>query len=184
MSRIRQAQGLPPRRQGLRQTLPVVAEPACPSLTPRRATGLVLRRTEQRTEDETQQLAQLRAQQAEVAEAIELAQDFVQLVRQRQPAQRDPWLKRATTSTLEALQRCANGLYEDSAAVKAGVPLPWSSGPVEGHINRLKMVKRQMFGRARLDLLRCRFVRAPRRGQAQAAGQCAPAPVHTAAKPA
>jgi transposase len=118
VSRIRQAQGLPPRRQGLRQTLPVVAEPACPSLTPRRATWLVLRRAEQRTADETQQLAQLRAQQAEVAEAIDLAQDFVQLVRQRQSAQLDPWLTRAITSTLEALQRFAKGLYEGYDAAK------------------------------------------------------------------
>jgi hypothetical protein len=50
---------------------------------------------------------------------------------------------RATTSTLEALRRFAHGLHDDYAAVKAGVTLPWSNGPVEGHINRLKMLKRQ-----------------------------------------
>ena len=72
------------------------------------------------------------------------------------------WLHRAATSTLEVLQRFATGLYEDYEAVKAGVTLPWSSGPVEGHINRLKMLKRQMFGRARLDLLSRRFLLAPR----------------------
>ena len=166
VSRIRQAQGLPPRRQGRRQTLPIVAEPVSPSLTPRRATWLVLRREEQRTEAEAQQLAQVRTQSAEVAEAIDLAQDFTHLVRQRQPAHLDPWLKRAASSTLEALQRFAAGLSEDYAAVKAGVTLPWSNGPVEGHINRLKMLKRQMFGRARLDLLSRRFVLAPREGHA------------------
>src|SRR5207245_2453097 len=101
-SRLRQAQGLAPRRQGRRQTLPVVVEPSSQPLSPRRATWLVLRREAKRTEAETQQLAQLRAQQTEVAEAIDLAQDFAQLVRQRQPAERDPWLKRATTSTQEA----------------------------------------------------------------------------------
>jgi len=53
-------------------------------------------------------------------------------------------------------------LSEDDEAIKAGVTLPWSSGPVEGHINRLKMLKRQMFGRARLDLLSRRFLLAPR----------------------
>ena len=181
VSRIRQAQGVPPRRQGRRQRLPVVAESVFQPLTPRRTTWLVLRRTEQRTEAEAQQLTQLHAQSAAVAEAIDLAQDFTQLVRQRQPAQLDPWLQRATTSPLVALQRFAKGLSEDYDAVKAGVTLPWSSGPVEGHINRLKMVKRQMFGRARLDLLSCRFVRASRGGQAQTPGQCAPAPVHTVA---
>jgi len=178
-SRLRQAQGLAPRRQGRRQTLPVVVEPSSQPLTPRRATWLVLRREAKRTEAETQQLAQLRAQQTEVAEAIDLAQDFAQLVRQRQPAELDPWLKRATTSTQEALQRFAKGLHDDYAAVKAGVTLPWSNGPVEGHINRLKMLKRQMFGRARLDLLSRRFVGAPRDGPAQAACLRMPTQAHT-----
>jgi transposase len=99
-------------------------------------------------------------QSAEVAEAINLAQDFATLVRQRQSMQLHPWLTRATASTLEALRRFATGLYEDEEAVKAGVTLPWSTSPVEGHINRLKMLKRQMFGRAHLDLLSRRFVRA------------------------
>jgi len=120
----------------------------CQPLTPRRATWLVLRRTEKRTAAEAQQLAHLRAQHAEVAEAVDLAQDFATLVRQRLPAQLDPWLQRATTSTLEALRRFALGLYEEYAAVKAGVTLPWSSSPVEGHINRLKSTIRP---KARID---------------------------------
>jgi transposase len=172
--RLRQAQGLPPGHRRARQPLPAVAEPACQPLTPRRATWLVLRRETKRTEAEAQQLAQLREQQAEVTEAIELAQAFTQLVRQRQPASLDPWLQRASASTVEAIQRFAAGLYEDYAAVKAGVTLPWSTGPVEGHINRLKVLKRQMFGRARLDLLSRRFVRAPGRQQEPAQRRQAP----------
>jgi transposase len=168
--RLRQAQGLP-----------AVAEPPCQPLTPRRVTWLVLRREEKRTKAEAHQLAQLRAQQAEVAEAIDLAQAFATLVRQRQPAQLDPWLQRATTSALEALQRFATGLCDDYEAVKAGVTLPWSSGPVEGHINRLKMLKRHMFGRARLDLLSRRFVGAPRDGPAQTTCPPAPAQAHAEA---
>jgi transposase len=175
VSRIRQAQGIPPRRQGRRQTLPIVAEPATPPLTPRRATWLVLRRAGQRPETEAQQLAQLHAQSIEVAEAIDLAQEFATLVRQRQPAQLDPWLQRTTTSSQEALRRFATGLRDDYAAVKAGMTLPWSNGPVEGHINRLKMLKRQMFGRAHLDLLSRRFVLAPRPQPTRAARPRAPA---------
>ena len=101
--------------------------------------------------------------------------------RKRQPAQLDPWLQRAATSTLEALRRFATGLYEDYEAVKAGVTLPWSNGPVEGHIKRLKMLKRQMFGRAHLDLLRCRFLLAPRRAprpQATTEARVPPPAVH------
>jgi transposase len=160
--RLRQAQGLPPGHRRPRQTLPAVAEPSCLPLTPRRATWLVLRRETKRTETEAQQLTALRGQQAEVAEAIDLAQDFMRLVRQRQPERLDPWLQRATTSAVDAIRRFATGLYEDYEAVKAGVTLPWNSGPVEGHINRLKMLKRQMFGRAHLDLLSRRFLLAPR----------------------
>jgi transposase len=173
--RLRQAQGLPPGHRRAHQPLPAVAEPPCQPLTPRRATWLVLRREAQRTDAEAQQLTQLRAQSAEVAKAIDLAQDFTQLVRQRQPDALDPWLQRATASALEALQRFAKGLSEDYEAVKAGVTLPWSTGPVEGHINRLKMLKRQMFGRAGLDLLSCRFVGAPRPQPTQAAHPRAPA---------
>jgi len=173
--RLRHAQGLAPGQHCPRQSPPSVAEPVCQPLTPRRATWLVLRREAKRTEAETHQLVQLREQQAAVAEAVDLAQDFAQLVRQRQPDALEPWLQRATASTLEALQRFAHGLRDDYAAVKAGVTLPWSTGPVEGHINRLKMLKRQMFGRARLDLLRCRFVGAPRPQPTQAARPRAPA---------
>src|SRR5438309_2491691 len=161
-SQVGAYEGLPPGHRRARQPLPAVAEPSCQPLTPRRATWLVLRRETKRTAVEAQQLTQLREQQAEVTEAIDLAQAFTQLVRQRQPEALDPWLQRASTSTVEALRRFAVGLYEDYAAVKAGVTLPWSTGPVEGHINRLKMLKRQMFGRAHLDLLSRRFVLAPR----------------------
>ena len=136
--RLRHAQGLAPGQRRPRRPLPRVAEPACQPLTPRRATWLVLRRETTRTAAEGQQLTQLHAQSAAVAEAIDLAQDFARLVRQRQPTQLDPWLQRATASTLEAMQRFASGLRDDYAAVKAGVTLPWSTSLVEGHINRLK----------------------------------------------
>jgi transposase len=160
---LRQAQGLVAGHRRSRRPLPRVAEPAGHSLTPRRATWLVLRRADKRTEHEVQQLRLLRAQHTDLAEAIDLAQDFAQLVRLRRPAQFDAWVERAVTSTVNPLQRFATGLGEDYAAVKAGITLRWSNGPVEGHINRLKMLKRQMFGRARLDLLSRRFVLAPRR---------------------
>ena len=178
--RVRQAQGLAPRQQPpVAHPLPVVAEPQHGHLTPRGTAWLVLRRPETRVPDEEQQLAQLTAQQAELAEAVALARDFADLVRTRHPDRLESWLARATTSTCLAIQRFAQGLRDDYAAVKAGVTLPWSNGPVEGHINRLKMLKRQMFGRAHLDLLRCRFVLAPRSQPTQAA--CLREPAQTPA---
>ena len=74
--RLRQAQGLSPGQRRPRQALPSVAEPLCQPLTPRRAAWLVLRRETERTEAEAQQLAHLRAQDAEVAAAIDLARNL------------------------------------------------------------------------------------------------------------
>jgi transposase len=136
----------------------VVAEPSSRHLTARRATWLVLRRPERLDEDAAAQLAELQAQHPEVAAAIALTQDFTRLVRERQPDQLDPWLARAAESPLVLLQRFAKGLRDDDEVVRAGITRPWSTGPVEGHINRLKRLKRQMCGRAKLDLLQQRFL--------------------------
>jgi hypothetical protein len=96
--------------------------------------------------------------QGEVAAAIAIAQDVARRVRGRQPDQLDPWLARAAKSPLVPLPRCAKGLRDDDDAVNAGVTLPWRTGPVEGQMNRLNMRKRQMVGRANLDLLQPRFL--------------------------
>jgi transposase len=156
--RLRQAQGLPPRQRTPRQPRPEVAEPTTPALTPRGATWLILKREAHRDEDEKQQIATLQEQHDAFAEAIDLAQDFAALVRHRQPERLDAWLERAAQSALKAFARFASGLRDDYEAVKAGVTFPWSTGPVEGQINRLKMLKRQMFGRANIALLRLRVL--------------------------
>jgi transposase len=177
--RLRRAQGLAPRERRPGQPLPRVAEPQHGQLTPRGAAWRVLRRAETRVPEDEDQLAQLMAQQADLAEAITLARDFADLVRTRQPDRLDGWLTRAAASALAALQRFAQGLRDDYAAVRAGVTLPWSNGPVEGHITRLKMLKRQMFGRAHLDLLSRRFLLVPRSRQAHRQGQREPVETQT-----
>jgi transposase len=158
--RLRQAQGLRPRERRLGRMLPRVIEWQPQPLTTRRATRLVLKRPEHRSNADLQLLAHLASQHGDLAEAIGLAQDFGAIVRQRQTDRFDAWLARAVASGVAPLRRFAMGLRADYEAVKAGLGLPWSNGPVEGHINRLKMLKRQMFGRAKLDLLRRRFLRA------------------------
>jgi transposase len=156
--RLRQAQGLQPREERSGQTLPRVIELQQRPLTTRRATRLVLKRPRQRTNADTQLLAQLQSQHRDMAVAIDLAQDFCALVRERQADGFDHWLARALASSVAPLRRFAIGLRADYKAVKAGLRLPWSNGPVEGHINRLKMLKRQMCGRAKLDRLARRFL--------------------------
>jgi transposase len=156
VSRFRPPGGQIPRRQksGSSVTIMEVDKP----LTPSRATWLVMRREAKLDDDEKTQLARLQAQEGEIAEAITLTQNFAALVRQRQPDQLETWLERATASGLQAFTSFANGLRADYQAVKAGVTLMWSTGPVEGQINRLKMLKRQMYGRAGIGLLRQRVL--------------------------
>lgn len=126
-------------------------------LSARRAAWLILKKEETLDSKEESLLERL-CTQPELAEAISLAQGFMALVRQRLPETLDGWLEKAQNSTVQAFQSFAKGLIEDYDAVKAGVTLEVSNGPVEGQNNRLKMLKRQMFGRAGLDLLAKRFI--------------------------
>ncbi len=82
------------------------------------------------------------------------------MLRERDAARLDEWLELAATSDFPELRRFANGIHRDYAAVRAACELPWSQGPVEGQITRLKLLKRQMYGRAKLDLLRQRMLNA------------------------
>ena len=156
VSRFRPPQGRITRRRrsGSPATIIEVDRP----LTPSRATWLVMRRKAKLNDEAKQQLTELQGLEGEIGEAITLTQDFAELVRQRQSDQLDSWLERATASGLQAFQSLANGLRADYDAVKAGVTLRWSTGPVEGQINRLKMLKRQMYGRAHMALLRQRVL--------------------------
>ena len=68
------------------------------------------------------------------------------------------WLSNAENSHVIELERFAAGLRRDYAAVEAGITTNWSNGTTEGHVNRLKLLKRQMYGRAKFDLLRIRVL--------------------------
>ncbi len=103
-------------------------------------------------------LADLRQHAPELNEAIALAEEFTGLIRDHAPDRLDPWLRRARDSTVRQLQSFAKLLTDDYAAVRAGVALAWSNGPTEGQVNRLQTLKRQMYGRANLDLLSQRFL--------------------------
>lgn len=90
--------------------------------------------------------------------AILLAQEFAQIVAAGRSEQFDACLERAEQSELPPFVRFAWSLHDDYNAVKAGVTLTTSNGQVEGQINRLKMLKRQMYGRAGIELLERRFL--------------------------
>jgi len=111
-------------------------------------------------EGATQQafLEQLYALAPVLKEAGELAQEFIGLVQDRSLVRLDAWLDTASTSVCTEMRRFAQGLRQDWASIQNAVSLEWSNGQVEGQVNRLKMVKRQMYGRANFDLLRARVM--------------------------
>ncbi len=100
----------------------------------------------------------LKTKNHSLKEGIELALNFISLVNQKKSEKLDSWLNQAYNSILSPFNRFAKSLIEDYQAVKAAVTMRWSNGQVEGQINRLKMLKRQMYGRAKLDLLTRRFL--------------------------
>lgn len=117
----------------------------------------MVKRKENRVPEDRELLKQIAAQHPDLALAIELADEFLGLLRQRQGEAFDGWLTKALTSSLKPFQTFAEGLSDDYDAVKASMTSTVSNGVVEGLNNRLKMLKRQMYGRAGLALLNKRF---------------------------
>lgn len=110
--------------------------------------------------DDEEQAARRRMLDADpqVVTVDRLAQQFIQMVKERSGQGLDQWLQDVTVSGIKSLRSFANGLRSDLAAVRNALSMPWSNGQVEGQINRLKFIKRQMYGRAKLDLLRKRVL--------------------------
>jgi transposase len=109
-------------------------------------------------EEEQDDLSILRDGSATAENVSHLVQTFGQMVRLRQGERLDAWLEEVNRSALPELQTFAAGIQRDKAAVQAGLTLPYSNGLLEGHINRLKLIKRSMYGRAKFDLLRLRVL--------------------------
>jgi transposase len=88
------------------------------------------------------------------AQARQLAHAFREMIEKRQVAQLDSWLIQAENSRIVEFRRFVAGLRKDYKAIKAALIYSWSNGQVEGQVNRLKVIKRQMYGRAGFSLLR------------------------------
>ncbi len=126
-------------------------------LTSRQASFLMISSLQKRTKRQKRWIKQL-CQDKELHQVFLLSQQFVKSLNARKSEALKNWLKRANKSTSTELRTFAKGLARDAAAVQAAFSLPWSNGKVEGHINRLKLIKRQMFGRAHIDLLRIKVL--------------------------
>jgi transposase len=89
--------------------------------------------------------------------AREIIAAFHAMIRRKAATELAPWIDRARTSLVASF---ANGVSKDQAAVRAAaaIALHWSNGQTEGQITKLKLVKRQMYGRAKIDLLQARLI--------------------------
>lgn len=119
-----------------------------------------VRRPENRKPEEQARLDAIRASSDDLSSALELADQFAALIRKQSPGTLTDWLARAEASTCSEVRRFAEGIRRDEAAVHTALTEQWSNGPVEGHVNRLKTIKRQMYGRAGFELLRARMLAA------------------------
>jgi transposase len=100
-------------------------------------------------------LNELSQRSPEIEACGKVAREFVRMIRERDSKAWHPWLQSDKTT---ALARFAQHLCRDEAAVLSALRLPWSNGKVEGQVHRLKLIKRQMYGRAKFDLLRLRVL--------------------------
>jgi transposase len=132
-----------------------------PPPSPRRLSFEWVRRPENRKPEEQKRIDAIRTGSDELATALDLADEFADLLRKRSSGTLSDWLVKGEASSSPELRSYAEGIRRDESAVLAAATQRWSNGPVEGHINRLKTVKRQMYGRAGFVLLRARVVRAP-----------------------
>jgi transposase len=144
----------------LRKHLPGMAHPPKYSKegkntsSPRELRWLLAKRAEGLNPEEQADLARLLEYSGEAEKLHQLLQDFLAMLRGRQAHHLDNWMKKASKSGIKELRSFVTGIERDYDAVKAGLSLPWSQGAVEGSVNKLKMHKRLMYGRAGFQLLR------------------------------
>ena len=133
---------------------PVSAKQSEPP-TPRRAVRLLAGDPDRLTDEDRRFVQALRERSPSIATAADLITRFCEMVKGKVPEPFDGWLREAEVS---ALSPFAAGIRRDEDAVRAALSEPWSSGQVEGQVNRLKAIKRTMYGRAGFDLLRARVL--------------------------
>lgn len=126
--------------------------------SPRGATWMLLKEEKELKEDERAFKDQLTRQCPEIEKARKLAERFQKMIKQREVDELDGWIEAARASQIKEMVGFAEGLKKDREAVRGALQYEWSNGQVEGQVNRLKLIKRQMYGRAKFDLLKARVL--------------------------
>lgn len=146
-------------RQQPEQIQPLLRKQKKPrALSAAAASWLIVKEPDSMDLEEATTRMRLIAADEQVSQLANLAQRFGEMVRQRHSESLHTWLTDATCSGMGAIISFVNGLRADLMAVTNALSLPWSQGQVEGQVNRLKTLKRQMYGRANFDLLRLRVL--------------------------
>ena len=117
-----------------------------------------LRALQRKIQEEQAQLDQLLILSEEVRTVHTLLHAFLLMVRERKHEQLRSWMEQARQSGIPELKSFVSGVERDYDAVKEALRLPWSQGPTEGKVNKLKTLKRVMYGRASFRLLRQRLL--------------------------
>ncbi|MFE6849137.1 ISL3 family transposase, partial [Streptomyces sp. NPDC057686] len=143
----------------LREAFPH-ADPPRRKPSTRDVTGWITRHPDSLDEDQVQRLKEVLTRCPDLDRTAEHVRAFAEMMNDRHGHRLKDWITRVRADSIPALQTFAAGLEQDLDAVIAGLSLRYSSGAVEGHNNKIKMLKRQMFGRANFDLLRKRVLHA------------------------
>ena len=136
----------------------VIPAPAPEPPKPRAVTSWIMTRPGDLDPADQASLDAILAVSPELAAVTTHVRTFADLMNQRRGRDLEQWMEAAAAGGEPALKSFITGLHADQDAVTAGLTLRWSSGCVEGHVNRIKMLKRQMYGRANPDLLRLRVL--------------------------
>ncbi|MFE7213815.1 ISL3 family transposase [Streptomyces sp. NPDC001204] len=126
--------------------------------SPRKITSWIMQPRDTLTKSQDQRLLQVRLACPDITRACDLARAFADLVRHRRGCLLLERIRQAEQEAPKPMRGFAGFLRQDLDAVTAGLTLPWSSGVVEGHVNRVKTLKRAMYGRASFELLRTRIL--------------------------
>jgi transposase len=140
------------------KSLTAPAPPPGRPLTARCLASIVLIRPESLSATQAKLIEKTEALHPDIHKTTHLVNAFATLLRNGEAQQLSQWIQQVKDSGLASLIGFATGLKKDWDAVVAAFELPWSNGLVEGHVNRLKFIKRQMYGRAKFDLLRLRVL--------------------------
>ncbi len=108
--------------------------------------------------DEQHALKQAMEACPDVAVIYPLVQKFSEMIRSRKDKEFEGWLQASLSCGVKGFETFAMGLRREKPAVEAALSLPYSNGQTEGQVNRLKLIKRSMYGRASFELLRRRFL--------------------------